>query len=51
MDILNPIPLYIYGANINRRTYENLLKAGYKPDQISVKLLWSDIVKLITISN
>ncbi|MFO8234663.1 MAG: methyltransferase domain-containing protein [Bacteroidales bacterium] len=51
MDILNPIPLYIYGANINRRTYENLLKAGYKPEQISVQQLWSDIVKLITISN
>ncbi|MFO8086811.1 MAG: hypothetical protein R6T91_03250, partial [Bacteroidales bacterium] len=22
MDILNPLPLFIYGANINRRTYE-----------------------------
>ncbi len=29
MDIFNPIPLYIYGANINRRTYDNLLKAGF----------------------
>ena len=51
MDILNPIPLNIYGANINRRTYENLLKAGFDPDQINVKYLWFDIVKLININN
>jgi len=51
MDILNPIPLNIYGANINRRTYENLLKAGFEPEQISVKDLWFDIVKLIKITN
>ncbi|MFO8234952.1 MAG: methyltransferase domain-containing protein [Bacteroidales bacterium] len=51
MDIINPIPLYIYGANINRRTYENLLKAGFKPEQIEVKNIWLDIVKLIRINN
>lgn len=51
MDIVNPIPLNIYGANINRRTYENLLKAGFKPEQIEVKNLWLDIVKLIRIKN
>lgn len=51
MDIINPIPLYIYGANINRRTYENLLKAGFKPNQIEVENLWFDIVKLIRIKN
>lgn len=51
MDIINPIPLYIYGANINRRTYENLLKAGFKPEQIEVKNIWLDIVKLIRIYN
>ncbi|MDZ7775300.1 MAG: methyltransferase domain-containing protein [Bacteroidales bacterium] len=39
MDILNPIPLYIYGANINRRTYENLLKAGFEPDNIKERYL------------
>jgi ubiquinone/menaquinone biosynthesis C-methylase UbiE len=51
MDILNPIPLYIYGANINRRTYENLLKAGFEPKQVNIKQLWSDIVQLIRITN
>jgi ubiquinone/menaquinone biosynthesis C-methylase UbiE len=49
MDILNPIPLYIYGANINRRTYDNILKAGFEPDNISIRHLWYDIVKLIKI--
>lgn len=51
MDIINPVPLHIYGANINRRTYENLLKAGFEPDNISVKDVWLDIVKLIRITN
>ena len=51
MDFLNPIPLNIYGANINRRTYENLLKAGFKPENIKVENIWSDIVKLIRITN
>lgn len=51
MDMINFIPLHIYGANINRRTYENLLKAGFKPEQIDVKNLWSDIVKRYLIDN
>ncbi len=51
MDILNFIPLHIYGANINRETYENLLKAGFKPEQIEVEDVWLDIVKLIRINN
>lgn len=51
MDILNPIPLHVYGANINRKTYKNLLKAGFKPENIHVKQLWFDIVKLIRIDN
>lgn len=49
MDILNPIPLHIYGANINRDTVNNLRKAGFK--NISVKDLWLDILKLIIITN
>lgn len=49
MDILNFIPLHIYGANINRNTIENLRKAGF--ENISVEDLWLDIVKLITIRN
>ena len=51
MDIANPLPLHIYGANINRRTVENLLKAGFEPQNIRVKNLWFDIVKKITIMN
>lgn len=49
MDILNPIPLHIYGANINRNTTKNLHKAGFR--NISVKDLWFDILKLIIIKN
>ena len=51
MDALNFIPLNIYGANINRETYRNLLNAGFKPDQIEIKNVWFDIVKLIRINN
>jgi len=51
MDMFNFIPLHLYGANINRHTYENLLKAGFNPQHISVKNLWLDIVKLIEIKN
>jgi len=51
MDVLNFIPLNIYGANINRETYQNLLKAGFRPEDIEVKNVWLDIVKLIRINN
>ncbi|ORC34702.1 SAM-dependent methyltransferase [Marispirochaeta aestuarii] len=45
MDFLNPLPLYLYGANINRRTVDNLLQAGFQ--HIEVTNLWRDIVKQI----
>jgi len=51
MDIVNPLPLHIYGANINRRTFDNLLKAGFDSRNIQVNDLWFDIVKKIIISN
>jgi ubiquinone/menaquinone biosynthesis C-methylase UbiE len=51
MDAFNFIPLHIYGANINRETVDNLLKAGFKPQNIRVENLWLDIVKLIRINN
>ena len=51
MDIANPLPLHIYGANINRQTYENLLKAGFNPQDVKVTDLWFDIVKRISIVN
>lgn len=43
MDWFNFIPLYIMGANINRKTFENLKAAGF--DKIKVTELWKDIVK------
>jgi ubiquinone/menaquinone biosynthesis C-methylase UbiE len=51
MDAFNFIPLHLYGANINRETYDNLLKAGFDPNQIEIENLWLDIVKLIRINN
>jgi ubiquinone/menaquinone biosynthesis C-methylase UbiE len=48
MDILNPIPLYLIGSNINRRTVENVKAAGLKiHDLTDVK---GKIVKLIIAS-
>ncbi|RMF57853.1 MAG: class I SAM-dependent methyltransferase [Calditrichaeota bacterium] len=49
MDVLNPIPLYLYGANINRDTVENLKKAGF--ENIFVEDLWLDIFKKIIVVN
>lgn len=49
MDILNPIPLHVYGANINRDTVKNLKRVGF--ENIKVRDLLLDIVKLITIQN
>lgn len=51
MDVFNFIPLHVYGANINRETYQNLLNAGFKPEYIEVENLWLDIVKQIRITN
>lgn len=45
MDILNPLVVGLYGANINRNTVENLKKAGF--EIVEEKNLLSDIVKLI----
>ncbi len=46
MDVLNPLPLHLYGANINRRTVDNLRRAGFR--DIEVTNLWKDIIKRIT---
>ena len=51
MDAFNFIPLNVYGANINRETYQNLLNAGFKPKQIEVENVWLDILKIIRIIN
>ncbi len=51
MDMINFIPLNIWGANINRKTIENIKQAGFKEESIVYKNIWSDIVKLIEIRN
>ncbi len=45
MNLLNPVTVRLWGANINRKTSENIKKAGFKI--ISEKNLSLDIVKLI----
>ena len=49
MDILKPITVNTYGANINRRTVENIYKSGFV--DVGVNNLYSDIVKKIVIKN
>ena len=49
MDILNPLTVNLYGANINRRTVENVEKAGFY--KVEVINLTGDVVKKIIISN
>lgn len=49
MDIFNPVTLNLYGANINRKTVENIKKAGFT--KIEVTNLKSDILKKIVIHN
>ncbi|HYE84490.1 MAG TPA: class I SAM-dependent methyltransferase [Clostridia bacterium] len=49
MDVLNPVVVNLYGANINRRTVENVRNAGFA--DIHVTDLYKDIVKKIVIQN
>ncbi|NLJ78441.1 MAG: class I SAM-dependent methyltransferase [Tissierellia bacterium] len=49
MDLLNPLTVNIYGANINRRTVENIHEAGYTDFEVSN--LSGDILKKIIIYN
>jgi ubiquinone/menaquinone biosynthesis C-methylase UbiE len=49
MDLFNPLVVNSYGANINRRTVNNIEKAGFS--RVNVVNLYSDIVKKITITN
>ncbi|WHH60154.1 methyltransferase domain-containing protein [Petroclostridium sp. X23] len=49
MDIFNPLVVGTYGANINRRTVDNILKAGFSKIQVTDLML--DIVKKITVIN
>ncbi len=45
MDLLNSLVVRVTGANINRRTVENVRRAGLTP--VSVKPLWGELVRLI----
>lgn len=49
MDILNPVVVNLYGANINRRTVQNVQAAGFTVVQVTD--LYKDIVKKIVIKN
>ena len=51
MDILNPISFKLYGDNINRKTYDNLRKAGFETSQIEVENVWWDIWQIYRIRN
>ncbi len=51
MDILNPISYTLYGDNINRNTYENLIQAGFESSQIETVKVWSDVWKIFRIKN
>lgn len=51
MDWMNFIPVNIWGANINRNTVDNLVKAGFNRKDIKVQKLLGDVVKLIEIRN
>lgn len=44
-DTLNPLTVRISGANINRRTMQNIRKAGWRI--LEEECLWSDIVRWI----
>lgn len=44
-NLLNPVVVRLFGANINRQTVENIARAGFTiQDEIN---LWGDVVKLI----
>lgn len=45
MDLLNPLVVRVMGANINRRTVENVRRAGLK--LVTVKELRGELVRLI----
>lgn len=49
MDMLNPLIVNTYGANINRKTVENVSTAGFT--KVEVSNLYRDIVKKIVIYN
>ena len=51
MDILNPISYTLYGDNINRKTYDKLIQAGFESSQIDTANVWFDVWKIFCIKN
>ena len=51
MDILNVVTVAIMGEYINRDTENNLVIAGFNPDDIKSDYIFSDIVKFIEVRN
>jgi ubiquinone/menaquinone biosynthesis C-methylase UbiE/membrane protein YqaA with SNARE-associated domain len=49
MDVFNPLTVNLWGANINRKTVDNVQKAGFS--SVKVTNLTGDIVKKIIINN
>ena len=49
MDFINPVVVSLIGVNINRRTVENVKKAGFT--KIEATNLWKEIIKKIVIYN
>ena len=49
MDFLNFIPLFLYGANINRETVNSIKNAGFS--DLEVTDVWYDILKKICYRN
>lgn len=45
MDLLNPLVVQVVGANINRRTVENVRRAGL--EVVEVEHLCGELVRLI----
>lgn len=49
MDFINPVVVSLIGVNINRRTVENVKKAGFT--KIEATNLWKEIIKKFVIYN
>ncbi len=46
-DVANPVVVRVVGANINRRTLDNIAKAGLRLDRVDD--VWRDIVKVVIV--
>lgn len=49
LDLFNPIPLKLFGFNINRETSNNIKESGFV--EIIEKIYWSDILRMYIITN